>query len=138
MLLALGLGLWLAALFAVGGAEATGVLRAAGRALYRTILVQALLPQAALALGGWLAAAWWRPRLDTSWRTLLPGVTLLAVLCFVPVGALAFEAWSPAGPRDVAGTCLLLSVGVAAALLLPRRLLRPLGPGAFAPTGRPQ
>ena len=125
----LGVGASIVALSA--SAPVGDVQRAALHSLYTALLRQALLPQAGLALLGWLAAAWLMPALDRSWRTLGASLLAAAALAFPAVGLGTFTIWSPSGPRDVAGTFLLLTGAVAAALLLPRILPR-LGPGAFS------
>jgi hypothetical protein len=128
----LGVG---AAIVALTADAALGdVQRAALRALYAALLRQALLPQAALALLLWLAAARLAPRLDRGWRPLAASLLAASALAFLPVGAVGFAIWTPAGPRDVAGTLLLMTASVATALLLPR-LLPPLRPGAFGARG---
>jgi hypothetical protein len=125
----LGVG---AAIVAISADAALGdVQRAALRALYAALLRQALLPQAALALLLWLAAARLAPVFDRGWRPLAASLLAASALAFLPVGALGFAIWTPTGARDVAGTFLLTTASVATALLLPR-LLPGLRPGAFA------
>jgi hypothetical protein len=99
------------------------------RSLYSAILLQALLPQAASAFVGWLGLTALVPALDAGWKRLVPGVLVVASLCF-PIAARGFTIWQPTGARDVVSTFLLLSGSVALALLLPR-LLPELGPGVF-------
>lgn len=104
--------------------------RAALNALIETLAREALLPHAALTLGGWLLLARWRPRMDASWSSLAASLPVCALLAF-PVVGLTFRAWSPAGPGDVVGTAALLSGAVALALWLGRRVVPGLGPGRF-------
>jgi len=110
--------------------------RQAWLAVATTVLAQALLPLWAATLASWLALARVVPRMDRGWRTLAPGVALLASLWFAPVGAYGFSVWQPTGARDVVGTLVLCAGGVSAALLLPR-LSRHLAPGTFAPPSTP-
>lgn len=127
---------WLA--FRVQQAGPAGSLQtAAARALFGALVRQALLPQLGIAAGLWLALTWRAPRLDASWRTLLPGLALASALAFPPVGLWCFRMWTPAGPGDVAGTWALLAVGTTLALWLPRALFRGLRPGAFGPRDAP-
>jgi len=130
-LAALGAGLALAG--GVGEPE-----RAVWRGLARAIGLGALAP-----LGAWTVAAWgvlagWRPGLDASWRSLAPGVLVVAALGFPPVGAWCFTAWTPRSALDYVGTLALVAGGVAAALLLARRLWPPLAPGALGAGRSPE
>lgn len=104
--------------------------------LTTTLLEQALLPLWAATLASYLALARLAPRLDRAWRTLAPGVAVLAALWFAPVGAFRFSVWHPTRIGDVIGTLALCAGGVSAALLLPR-LCRSLAPGTFAPPPGP-
>ncbi len=133
--LALGLALLGLGALALGslrtGVWPTHLQRAAWGALFEAVLRQALLPHVLLTAAGWLALVRVAPRLDRSWRTLVPGLLALAGAAF-PIVARGFSVWSPASAADVVSTALLLSASAAAALLLPRALVRALGPGAFA------
>jgi hypothetical protein len=101
------------------------------RALYVAIVSQALLPHLLLSLLAWLGVARCIPSLERSWRALLPSLALTAALCFPVIGWLTFAAWTPTSARDYVATLLLMAGGTAAALALPRRLLRFLAPGVF-------
>lgn len=105
------------------------VQRAALHALYTAILLQALLPQAGFALGFWLAAIFFVPSLDASWRRLVPGLAAAAALGF-PLASSRFAIWRPTGPRDVIHTFLLMTGSVLLALLVPR-VLPNLLPGSL-------
>jgi hypothetical protein len=135
--LGVGLGMLVATFFAAAawrhGAPPGAVQQQAWLALAGAVLRQALLPLWGGALVTWLAVVRLAPASDVSWRTVAPGVTALALLWFVPVGLWSFDAWTPSDAGDAVGTALLCGGGVAAALLLPRLLFRPLAPGAFAP-----
>jgi hypothetical protein len=96
------------------------------------LFAQALLPLWAATLPSWLAIVHFAPRLDHAWRTLVPGVAIVAALWFAPVGAFSFRVWTPVDLRDVLGTLALCAGGVSAALLIPRVALRRLAPGVFA------
>jgi hypothetical protein len=102
------------------------------RALYVAIVSQALLPHLLLSLLAWLGVARRFPSLERSWLALLPSLVLTAALCFPVIGWLTFTAWTPTSARDYVATLLLMAGGTAAALALPRRLLRFLAPGVFA------
>jgi hypothetical protein len=107
--------------------------------LLRGVLLTALLPQMVLALGIWLCVARVAPSLESSWKGLLGGVPATAALAFVPVGLFGFAMWEPQSWMDVVNTWLLVSAGSSAALLLARRALPALRPGAMCLTagGRP-
>ncbi|HBZ69951.1 MAG TPA: hypothetical protein DEP35_09530 [Deltaproteobacteria bacterium] len=113
---------------------------AALHAIFLAIVLEALFPHWILTVLTWLALVRFAPRLDRAWRSLVPGLAAVAALWFPVVGFLLYRVWKlwkPAGPADVAKTWLLMTGGVAAALLLPRRLAPPLAPGSFAePAGR--
>jgi len=139
LLLAGGLYAVGAALVVVGNARAGtslgDVQLAALHAVFLAVLWEALFPHWLLSLASWLVLARLMPRLEGAWRFLGPCVAGVAALWFPVVGFLSFRAWTPTSAADVANTWLLMTAGTAAALLLPRRLLPPLAPGAFA---RPQ
>jgi hypothetical protein len=99
------------------------------QSLYSAILLQALLPQAGSAFVGWLGLTALVPALDAGWKRLVPGLLVVAGLCF-PIAARGFVIWQPATTRDVVSTFALLTGSVGLALLLPR-LLPSLGPGVF-------
>jgi hypothetical protein len=125
------LGWGLIAILGPGYAKLGDMQQIAFQSLYSAILTQALFPQAASALVGWLGLTALVPALDARWQRLVPGLVVVAGLCF-PIAARGFTIWQPAGARDVLSTFLLLSGSVALALLLPRLLPR-LGPGVFWP-----
>jgi hypothetical protein len=102
------------------------------RLLVESIVLQALLPHLLLTLAGWLALVRLAPSLERSWRGLLGGLPLLAVLLFPLVGEFSFQIWNPTSAADYVNTLLLTSGGVSLALLLPRRVIRRLRPGSFA------
>jgi hypothetical protein len=135
-LYALGVGLLTLRLDSGAASASASVQRAALRALFETVAREALLPHAALALLGWLGLARLAPRIDASWGALAASLPACALLVFPIVGAFTFEAWSPAGAGDVAGTALLLSGSVGAALWLGRRLVPGLRPGSFGAVRR--
>jgi hypothetical protein len=114
------------------GATPGPVQRQAWIALATRVLEQALLPLWGATLVSWLALARGVPALDRGWRTLAPGIALLAALWFAPVGAFGFTMWTPRDAHDVLGTLALCAGGVSVALLLPRWLWRRLAPGAFS------
>jgi hypothetical protein len=124
-------------------AVASGTLRAGGelramqglvwRILFERIVIEALLPQLLLTFVSWLALVRLFPGLDRTWWGLAGGLAAVAALWFPVVGAFSFESWTPTSWVDYANTWLLTSTGVTASLLLPRRVVRPLRPGAFAP-----
>jgi len=136
VLLAGGLYAVGAALVAVGNARSGtslgDVQLAALHAVFLAVLWEALLPHWLLSLASWLVLARLVPCLEEVWRLLGPCVAAVAALWFPVVGYLFFRAWKPTSAADVAHTWLLMTAGTAAALLLPRRLLPPLAPGAFA------
>lgn len=99
--------------------------------LYAAIVSQALLPHLLLSLLAWLALARSFPALERTWRSLSTGITVTAAVCFPVIGSFSFTAWTPTSARDYLATLLLMTGGTSAALLLPRRLLRPLAPGAL-------
>jgi hypothetical protein len=116
---------------AAAGTELGEVQRALWIGLARTVAATALAP-----LGAWTLVAWWiattvRPALDARWGSLGPGVAALAAVGFPPVGAFCFTAWQARSVLDYAGTWLLVAGGVTAALLLARRWVPGLGPGAL-------
>jgi hypothetical protein len=126
-LLAVG---WL--LLAIQGPGYSGlgdVQQLAFKALYRAILLQALLPQACAALVLWLGFTAFVPALDATWKRLAPGLAVAAALCF-PIAARGFAIWNPTGARDVVATFALLTASVALALLIPRTFPS-LGTGVF-------
>jgi hypothetical protein len=98
---------------------------------YTLIAVQALLPELAITSVVWLALVGAFPDLDRSWRALLLGLPAVAVLGFPVVGHYLFTIWTPGGVRDYALTVVLIALGVAAALLVPRALSHALAPGCF-------
>jgi len=114
-----------------GYAKLGDMQRIAFQSLYSAILLQALLPQAASAFVGWLGLTALVPALDAGWKRLVPGLLVVAGLCF-PIAARGFVIWQPSGARDVISTFALLTGSVGLALLLPR-LLPMLGPGVFWP-----
>lgn len=115
----------------LGGPGPGALEQQVGLTLVRIVWTQALLPLWLGTLGCWLVVATLVPALDRSWRTVLPGIALVAALVFAPIGAWSFVDWQPTGPRDVVATVLACAGGVSAALWLPRRLWRRLAPGAF-------
>jgi hypothetical protein len=119
------------ALSGPGWARLGDVQQLAFKSLYTAILVQALLPQTGAALVGWLGVAAFVPALDASWKRIVPGIAVVAALCF-PIAAKRFSVWQPTGVRDVVATFALLSFSAALALLLPR-MLPGLAPGVFWP-----
>jgi hypothetical protein len=129
-LAALGAGVARAG-YALAGIELGEVQRAVWIALAKTIGGTALAPLGAWTLGAWWVAAALRPALDATWGRIAVGVIVLAALGFPPVGAWGFTAWHPGNALDYAATWLLVAGGVAAALLLARRLVPPLAPGAL-------
>lgn len=128
--LAAGVGL---AKLALAGSEIGEVQRAVWLELGRTVARQALAPLGGLTVLAWLALSTRFPALECRWRGLLAGVPLVAAAGFLPVGAWLFTAWRPETVWDRAGTLGLVAGGVSAALLLARRALPVLAPGAFAP-----
>jgi len=129
-LLAAAVGLVSAAL---AGAEIGEVQRAVWLELGRTVAGRALAPLGLVTVLAWLALAARFPGLDASWRGLLAGVPAVAAAGFLPVGAFVFTAWRPETAWDRAGTLGLVAGGVSVALLLARRALPVLAPGALAP-----
>lgn len=138
--LVVGFALLVLALLARSGglAHAPGpVEQQVGFALLRIVWTQALLPLWLATWLGWLVLVRLVPRLDHSWRSLLPGIAITAALCFAPIGVYSFVDWKPTGPRDVVATVFACAGGVSAALWLPRRLWRRLAPGVFTSPGAP-
>lgn len=135
LLLGVGFALFGAALVAVNavraGVELGSVQLAGWRALGTAIAGQALAPAWGLTLAGWLVLARIWPTLERSWRRLVPGLLGVSVLCF-PLVARSFTMWTPTRLLDVVYTALLVSGSAAGALLLARRLIPALAPGAFA------
>lgn len=104
------------------------------REFFRVISLQALAPLWAATLASQLVLARVVPAaVERGWRAAIAGTALLATVWFVPIGIWLFDAWSPAGAADWLRTWLLLVAAVGSALLLPRRILAALAPGAFAP-----
>jgi hypothetical protein len=121
---------------ASSAASAPGSVQSAAlQALIWTVAREAVLPNAALALLLWLVLVRFVPRIDASGWALAASLPACALLVFPIVGAFTFEAWSPSGVGDVAGTAGLLAASVGAALWLARRIVPGLRPGAFG-TGR--
>ncbi|MBW2447275.1 MAG: hypothetical protein JRG83_15260 [Deltaproteobacteria bacterium] len=123
-------GLALAGL-AIAGIELGEVQRAVWLAIARSVATTALAP-----LGVFTLVAWWiltavRPAFDATWRSILVGTFGLAALGFPPVGAGSFTIWKAETPFDYGATWLLVAGGVTAALVLARRVVPVLGPGAF-------
>jgi len=110
------------------------VRRGVWRSFYTAIVAQALLPHLLLSLLAWLAIARRFPTLERTWVSVLAGTTVTVAACFPVIGSLSFTAWTPTSARDYLATLLLMTGGTSAALVLPRRLFRSLGPGALAPT----
>jgi hypothetical protein len=130
-----GLGAALVALGRHGAGTSLGEIQlAALHAVFMAVLVEALLPHWILTLTTWLVLVRFAPRLDHAWRSLGPGLLAVAALWFPVAGFVFFRAWKPTSAADVAHTWLLMTAGVAAALLLPR-LLPPLTRGALAGPG---
>ena len=117
--------------FALAGIELGDVQRTLWAAIAKAVGATALAPLGAFTLVAWWILAAARPGLDASWRSLALGVTGLAALGFPPVGAWSFTIWQAETALDYAGTWLAVAGGVSAALLLARRLVPALAPGAF-------
>ena len=118
--------------FVLRGGELGEVQRSAWLGVARAVGLQALAPLAAWTVAAWWAACTARPALDRRWSHIAAGLAALAALGFPAVAPLSFHAWTPGGPADYLGTWLLVAGGVTAALLVGRRLLPPLGPGALS------
>ncbi|HTF33488.1 MAG TPA: hypothetical protein VK714_07270 [Myxococcota bacterium] len=130
-----GLGAALVALGRPGAGTSLGEIElTALHAVFMAVLVEALLPHWILTLTTWLVLVRFAPRLDHAWRSLGPGLLAVAALWFPVAGFVFFRAWKPTSAADVAHTWLLMTAGVAAALLLPR-LFPPLTLGALAGPG---
>jgi hypothetical protein len=114
------------------GAQLSGLQLAMWRALVEHIVLQALFPHLLATLASWLLAVRLVPVLERSWRGVLAGLPIVAVLWFPPVGEYSFRMWNPTSVADYVNTLLLMSGGVTLALLLPRRAIRRLRPGCFA------
>jgi hypothetical protein len=114
------------------GAEPSSLHVALWRALAERIVLEALFPHLLATLASWLLVVRLAPALDRSWRGLLGGLPILAVLWFPPVGEFGFDVWTPTSAADYLHTLVLMSGGVSLALLLPRRVIPRLGPGRFA------
>lgn len=110
------------------GWEALGV-------VYRTIAVQALLPELGFTVASWLALAWvWRAA-ERSRLGLALGLTGVAALWFPFVGERYFTVWQSTGPGTYAATWALVAGGAAAAAWLARLAFPALEPGCFAAPG---
>jgi hypothetical protein len=129
----LSAALLLAGLLALGALVARGLPREVRLELFGAIAWQALGPLWAATLATWLVANRIAPALDRTLARLAIGVAAVAALWFPLVAGVLFTAWSPRGPADWLGTCVILVCAVTAALLLPRWLVRGLAPGVFAP-----
>lgn len=110
-----------------------GMLPPVREEFFRVIALQALAPLWFATLASALVLARMAPQLERGARGLIVGIASCATFWFFPVGIWLFSAWSPAGIGDWLRTWLLLVAAVGAALLLPRRFLRALAPGVFAP-----
>lgn len=124
--------LLVAGLFGLGLLVARGLSSGVAGLFFRVIVQQALLPLWLAALASWLVLARVAPGLERSWGRLALGLCGVAALWFPLVGEYSFRIWQPTSARDYLGTWLLVSGGVAAALLLARRAFPALRPGAFA------
>jgi len=137
--LAVGFAALVLALLARSGAfagHAPGAIeQQIGWILVRIVWTQALLPLWLATWLGWLVLVRLVPRLDRSWRSLLPGIAITAALCFAPIAVYSFVDWKPTGPRDVVATAIACAGAISAALCLPRRLWRRLAPGVFTSPG---
>lgn len=116
----------------LAGSELSSLQMTLWRVLAQRIVLEALFPHLLATLASWLLVVRFAPVLDRSWRGLLGGLPVLAVLWFPPVGELSFRLWTPTSVADYANTLMLMSGGVSFALLLPRRAIRRLRPGSFA------
>jgi|GEM_PF-4607918 len=132
---AVALGMFLGGVFAVAWLRAGGL----GElqwfiwiTLLRNLLLTALLPQIALAAALWMLALRIAPALERSWRGVLPGVVGASALASLPVARIGLGMWEPQSWLDVLNTGLLLSAGTSTALLLARRCVPWLHPGALA------
>jgi hypothetical protein len=124
--------LLLLGLFGLGLGVARGLSSGVAGLVFRAIAQQALLPLWIAALASWLVLARVAPGVERSWGRLALGLAAIAALWFPLVGQYSFQIWQPTSARDYVLTWLLVSGGVAAALLLARRAFPALRPGAFA------
>jgi len=100
--------------------------------VYRTIAVQALLPELGFTVASWLALAWvWRTA-ERSPRGLALGLAGVAALWFPFVGERYFTVWESTGPGTYVATWALVAGGAAAAAWVARLALPALRPGCFA------
>lgn len=101
------------------------------RIAFGGIVLGGLLPQLLGAGVTWLVVMRLAPACERSWSRICAVAVATSAAWFPIVAATAFGIWSPETPADYWNTLALMSGGVAAALLAPRRLIRAFGPGAF-------
>jgi len=103
--------------------------------VYRTIAVQALLPELGFTVASWLALAWlWRTA-ERSRLGLGLGLAGVAALWFPFVGERYFTVWESTGPGTYAATWALVAGGAAAAAWVSRLAFPALEPGFSAAPG---
>jgi hypothetical protein len=133
-------GLVLAASWAAPGIAPTGtappfVRSAALWALGRAVFVQALAPHILAVWVAWLALVVRWPALDGSWGRIALGGAGIGFAVAPALTHVFFSAWTPVTPLDSLRTWVLLGAAAAACLVLARRAIPGLGPGALgAPT----
>ena len=131
-LLALALG----GVLALGGnVELTASHALTLRLLVGGILLDALTPHLWVSGLTWLLAVRAAPSLERGWPRICLGSATVCAAWFPVIGAFRFQIWSPQTAMDYVNTLLLMSGGVALALLLPRRLVAAWGPGGLAASG---
>jgi hypothetical protein len=122
---------WAAPGIAPDGAAPPFVRHAAVQALGRAVFVQAVAPHVLALAAIWplLTLRW--PALDASWgRIALGGAAVGFVVSPLLTHAL-FSVWNPITPLDALKTWAVLGAAAATCLLLARRAVPRLGPGAF-------